>query len=290
MVGSGELPLKENTIALETLYSLEDHLSSAASLIMTGMRKRSEQQQFTDASSALRRCYKALLLDSAYRNYDTYADSDTIKKDIFSDLQTSEYRIKVLDYEKRLESSRFERSKQWLAYHKKTRFLGLTALYGTAVASTTLVATQFVQDSEASLLQINSVLSRGGIAGATAIMTAVALSQLRRNVPRQLGGVLKNQVHTSLESYLLERTEDENGKRIAFKSNDLIEKYAERDLAVTLGAVGVKLIGYDLKSKTDIEPMIDDVLDTLEIATLENYGICLEEPWYKQWAGQYAEI
>lgn len=124
----GETPLSEDADVILLQNEMQHQVSDAAAELMTGFHKRSEQIRYMETYDSYRQLLGIVATDIANRVYETDDDTGGVKQAIFGYLQQSKRQMVALDYQKRLDKSRIERSKQWLAHHRKTRFIGAFAV------------------------------------------------------------------------------------------------------------------------------------------------------------------
>lgn len=279
-VGDDQAPLVEDERVLHLQETLQEHVADAASDLMTGIRWRKEQRNYVQTYDVYRRLLGSVALDVAERAFAEESDSGDAKQAVFGYLQGSKRRMVALDYEKRLEKSQFERSKQWLAHHRKTR-----AVLPFALSVGTTTALFRASDAYSSIVEMTP--TQGGIIGAMTVAGSIAIRSLMRTGPTKAGAALKGQFNASLKTYIVDGPE-KRLQRSAPSIDELPARYAERHLTLPFGAAAMYLVNCPVKQREDLEPMIDGVLDITEASMHESYGIqpdkLWQEPWYRRLA------
>jgi hypothetical protein len=278
-VGRADIPLIEDEEVGKLQATTREHVADAASNLMTGLRHRSEQRDYLTTYEVYERLLGAVALDAANRVYDETGDSGEVKREVFDYLKDSKRSMVALDYEKRLEKSHLERSKQWLAHHRKTR-----AVLPFAISVGTTSALFRASDAYSSVLDLTP--TQGGLLGAMTLIGAAAIRSALRTGPTKAAAALKTQFNTSLETYTLKGAASRSNEPLAL--DDLPEQYAEQHLTLPFGAAAMYLVDYELKDEAGLRPMVDGLLNITEASMQESYGIKPEkvwqDPWYKRLA------
>lgn len=280
-----ETPLNELDDVTDLQNDLQHHVADMASELMTGLHKRSQQYEYVNAYRVYRELLGTIAVDIANRTYETDNDTGSAKRAVQGYLQQSKRQMVALDYQKRLEKSRIERGKQWLAHHRKTRIAGAFAVSGT----TTSVLVLASQESEP-FLELSSGQSNG-LTGLAVIAGMIALRSAIRSGSYKAGSALKNQLNSSVKAYTIEN----KGKQdpdVEKTLSQLPERYAEHHLSIPFGAAAMYLTNYDLTNTRngngphEFEDMIKGTLDITESSMMDSYGINPDKldsgPWYRR--------
>lgn len=262
-----ELPLSEQGDVILLQQELQNDVSDAASDLMTGLHWRKEQVRYMETYGAYRQLLGTVALDTANRAYESDRDTGTVKQAVFGYLQQSKRQMVAMDYEKRLEKSRIERSKQWLAHHRKTRFVGTFAVSGMTSSGLFMIGDELTPMLE---------FSRGqstGIVGITTLGLMIGARSVLRSGPTKAGAALSKQFNTSLETYRIESPPKHHNK-----TDDVIEnlpaRYAEKHLAIPFGAAAIFLASYDAsQTNGNFEDMVNGTMDITERSMTDTYGI-----------------
>ena len=282
----GDVPLQEREDVMDLLWVLENRVASTASQLMTGFRSEKEKHAFADTLSQLRRLTEAITLDIAYRTYDEVGDSGKVMRATLAFLEEVLADTVEADYEKRLDDSMFERLKQWFAHRGNMSKAASVGLSGAATL-VTAATTAYIWKSGGDVPMSDfDTLRRGGMFGVAAALGAIAVGALKKNGPRTVGRVVGGKVHASYEAYVLEQHSLRDGNGAHLPAEDLMEKYAERDLGAVIPAVALRLVDSDINDREDLAPLVEKILDVAEISILQSYGVDFEESWLKQVAGQ----
>lgn len=263
----GELPLSENPDVILLQNELQHNVSDAAAELMTGLHLRSEQLRYMERYETYRRLLGIVALDTANRVHDADGDTGSVKQAVFGYLQQSKRQMVAMDYEKRLDKSRVERTKQWLAHHRKTRFVGAFAVSGATSSGLFMVG-----DKLTPMLEFSTGQSTG-IVGATTIGLMIAARSLLRSGPTKAGAALSKQFNTSLETYRVDSL-PKRKKRTEDTLENLPAHYAEKHLAIPFGAAAMYLTSYDAsQANGNFEDMVEGTLDITERSMTDTYGI-----------------
>lgn len=279
-VGSAEVPFIDDAEVGALQVATQEHVADAASNLMTGIRWRREKRDYLTTYEVYRRLLGVVALDIADRTYNSSGDTGAVKMDVFDYLKASKRSMVALDYEKRLEKSQLERSKQWLAHHRKTR-----AVLPFALSAGTTTALFRASDAYSSVIDLTP--TQGGWLGAMTLVGSLAIRSMLRSGPTKAAAALKTQFNTSLETYTLRGADAKRDDRLRVL-DDLPERYAEQHLTLPFGAAAMYLVDYELKNEAGLRPMVDGMLDITEASMHQSYGInpdkVWREPWYRRLA------
>lgn len=263
----GELPLSEQGDVILLQQELQNNVSDAASELMTGFHRRCEQLRYMETYAPYRRLLGIVAVDTANRVYEQDGDTGSVKQAVFGYLQQSKRQMVAMDYEKRLDMSRIERTKQWLAHHRKTRFMGAFAMSGMTSSGLFMVGDELTPMLE---------FSRGqstGIVGITTIGLMIGVRSVLRSGPTKAGAALSKQFNTSLTTYQVEGL-PRRKKRTEDTLENLPTHYAEKHLAIPFGAAAMYLTSYDAsQANGNFEDMVEGTLDITERSMIDTYGI-----------------
>lgn len=281
----GEVPLSENGDVILLQDELQNHVSDAAAELMTGLHKRSEQLRYMETYESYRRLLGIVATDVANRVYETDTDTGSVKQAVFGYLQQSKRQMVALDYEKRLDKSRIERTKQWLAHHRKTRFVGAFAMSGATSSGLFLVG-----DELTPMLEFSRTQSTGIVGVTTLGLMLVARSALRSG-PSKAGAALSKQFNSSLETYQIDDLPKRRKRSTEETVENLPARYAEKHLTIPFGAAAMYLTSYDAsQTPGQFDEMIDGTLDITERSMTDSYGIkpakLAKPPLYRRILGQ----
>ncbi len=268
----GDTPLHLDEDVIQLQQEVRHYVAESAANLMTGMHKKSEQYQYMEVYNVYTKLLGHVALDMAHRLYDEHGDTGAVKRGVLGYVQQSKRQMVTMDYRKRLEMSRTERAKQWLATHKKTRFAGAFAVSGATTSGLFLAS-----DNMAPILDLTRTQATGA-AGIATVVAGLALRSLLRTGPTKAGQALSRQFNSTLETYRLdvavqEMSEDEES------IDDLPTRYAERHLMMPFGAAAIYLNSYDLtdtingKSDNQFADMIQGTLRITEQSMIDSYGI-----------------
>ena len=286
-IGSGGTPFDQEGVVMELQDHAQQHVAEAAAKLMTGVNWRRERRDYLATYGLYRRVLGSVAVDIAGRVYDGGGDSGEVKRVVFGYVEDSKKQMVTLDYEKRLEASAFERSKQWLAHHRKTR-----AVLPLALSAATTTALFRAGEASSSLFEITP--AQGGMMGVMTLIGSMAIKSAFRNGPRQVGTALKDQFNAHIKTYSLDESTQRQDRYESLGLDALPEKYAERHLTLPFGAAAIYLVNYDVESRGDIQPMIEGLLDITEASLNESYGIdpekVLRESWLQRLSRRMAPV
>jgi hypothetical protein len=266
-----ELFLIEQEDVMKLQHELQHHVADVASDLMTGLHKRSEQREYLQAYGAYKHLLGIVAIDLADKTYAIDGDTGSVKRAVFDYLQESKRQMVAQDYQKRLEKSRLERSKQWLAHHRKTRFVGAFALSGMTSSALFTAGDELTPMIEFSRSQST------GIVGITMLASMIAIRSIMRSGPTKAGAALSKQFNSTLKTYEIGSA----GRSLELKKvlEDLPGKYAEKHLAIPFGQAAMYLTNFDMSATRNSETvnqfqqMIDGALEITEQSMYESYGI-----------------
>lgn len=284
LVGADQTPMVACPGITELQDKVQHFVADTAADMMTGLRWRQQQKEYVQAYQVYRQLLGSVAVDTARHALDSTGDTGDIKRAVYAYLRSSKQRMVELDYQKRLEKSRVERSKQWLAHHPKSRFVGALA-----VSASTTSALFAASDEYATLIDLDiSPAKATGMAGIGALVLANAMRSVLRTGPTKAGAALSRQFNATLSTYELAKR-DAQAASIA----ELPRRYADRHLTIPLGAAAAHLTNYDLTRGPEwivgsLSRMVDETLDITEGSMLETYGIDPQKletvPWYRRLA------
>lgn len=278
-------PLIQNEDVTRLQDKMQHHVSDTAAELMTGLHKRSEQLEYMRAYESYRHLQGIVAADLAEKMYQEHGDTGSAKQAVFGYLQQSKRQMVTLDYQKRLEKSRLERSKQWLAHHRKTRFVGTAAVSG-ATSSGLFMA----GDHMTPMLEFTRTQSTG-VVGIGALILMLTMRSALRSGPTKAGEALSKQFNSTIKTYHVDRKKIRREEGAQALEN-LPVRYAEKHLAIPFGAAAMYLTNYDLSdinadnAPQRLQSMVDGALDITEESMLDSYGInpakLAKKPWYKR--------
>lgn len=282
--GGSNIPFVEDETVMQLQECLEERVADAASDMKTGAHRQHEEEYYREMHEVYCRLLGAVALDMAERVYDTSeGDADEVKQAVLGYLLLSKMRMVALDYKYRLKKSRIERSKQWVAHHRKTGF----ALSMGASALTTSVLFR-ASENYSSLIDMTP--RQGGMWGVMTVLGAMAIRSAFRTGPTRVGSAVSGRFNATLESYRLNKSVKEyqnSGEdllvALAEESDSLPVQYASRHLESLAGRAGLHSQFYDIEGKESLKPMVDHVLRVTESSMNESYNVKpLGTPWYRR--------
>ena len=264
----GDTPLSESPDVILLQDEIQHQVSDAAAELMTGLHKRSEQIRYMDTYMSYRQLLGIVAVDTANRVYETEGDTGSVKQAVFGYLQQSKRQMVALDYQKRLEKSRIERSKQWLAHHRRTRFVGAFAVSGATSSGLFMVG-----DELTPMLEFSTTQSTGIVGIATLGLMLAARSAIRSG-PTKAGAALSKQFNSTLTTYEIDDLPKRRRRSVEEAIENLPARYAEKHLTIPFGAAAIYLTSYGAtQAPGQFDEMVDGTLDITERSMLDSYGI-----------------
>lgn len=271
LVGVGEVPLAENQTVKEYEGVIGRRTASAAARYKTGRPAKEERIELRRTNRVRHRLVGAVALDRAYRTHDAYGDVDTTKRATVEYVKGSQEEMVAWDYEWRLETSAYERAKQWVAQRPVERLvvpLAVSALTNTAV----------YQAIEASSSYIDLTLAqRGGVFGVTTLLLTAGINSLQRNGPPQVGMAFRDISSELLKAYMIDSLALKERGVTSLTLDEMLKMYAERDLEHSVNKIYRASQEYAIEGRESLPCYVDALLNTAERSLYECYGIDPEE-------------
>ncbi len=262
---TGDVVLAEHPEVAAIHDRLQRELAVAATSLMTGFRWKAEKERYVEVYSLYKQLLAAVAINLANHTYETQGDTGEAKRVVSEYLAGSKRGVVEQDYAMRLQTSRVERGKQWLAHHRKTQ------LAGQLTASAVTTSALFGASDHFSNLFEESPARATGVAGVTFFALNALTRSLLRTGPTKAGAALSRQFGATLETYRLASQQVESED-----DGVLPEHYANKHLVVPFAALKSYMLDYELdveNGEPNFEGMITDALDISERSMYETYNI-----------------
>lgn len=245
------------------LRNAQWHVAESAAELMTGLHTKSERQCFVERYRKTNVLLGTLAIQRVLSAYDETGDTGVAKQTVYEYLMNEKMHMVALDYNRRLDMSWMERRKEWLAHHKKTRFMGGVAVSAAATSSLFAVA------SEASDIFTIQPGTGAGIGGVTFLVLRQVGKSLSRTGPTKIGTTIKQRFNAGFAEY------ECDGNRLDVDA--MPKRYAEKHLFVPQAQLSDFIVSYDAGDKEERSSRLSDMtrqaVDISQRSIEDRYGV-----------------